>query len=169
MAELWTVGHSTHALDAFVTLLQAHGIETLADVRRHPGSRRHPHFSADALAASLPLEYQHLPGLGGRRRSAPDSPNTAWENAAFRAYADYALTDEFAAAVAELRALAAAGRTAIMCSEGLWWRCHRRLVADRLVAAGDVVHHIAPDGRTSPHALPPFARVRPDGAVVYPA
>jgi uncharacterized protein (DUF488 family) len=170
--KLWTVGHSTHAPDAFAALLERHGIETLADVRRVPGSRRHPHFRDEALAAWLPARgvgYRHLPGLGGWRRPSPESPNGAWRNSSFRAYADFALTLDFRDALAELGRIAEASRTAIMCSEALWWRCHRRLVADRLVAMGNVVCHIGADGTASVHELPPFARVQADGAVLYPA
>jgi uncharacterized protein (DUF488 family) len=166
------VGHSTHSLDAFVALLQANGIEQLADIRTVPKSKRHPHFRTEALAQSLPADgvrYLHLPRLGGWRRSVAGSPNTGWRNTSFRGYADYAMTDEFAEGLVELRALAAAHRTAMMCSEALWWRCHRRLVADRLVALGDVVWHIASDARVAPHALTPFASVSDDGRVLYPA
>jgi uncharacterized protein (DUF488 family) len=170
--ELWSVGHSTHPLDAFVGLLAAHEIEVLVDVRTVPRSRRHPHFSAEALERSLPergLSYRRLPRLGGWRRTAQDSPNGAWRNPSFRGYADYALTDEFAAGLAELRAAATASRTAMMCSEALWWRCHRRLVADRLVAAGAAVWHIGSDGRRSAHRLSEFAVMGAGGRVTYPA
>jgi uncharacterized protein (DUF488 family) len=168
---IWTVGHSTHSLDAFVKLLTAHGITLLADIRTVPKSRRHPHFGNDALAQSLPdrgMTYVHLPRLGGWRRAAPDSPNGAWRNESFRGYADYAMGGEFAKGLAQLRELAAAQPVAMMCSEALWWRCHRRLVADRLVVAGDTVCHISSDGRASAHQLAPFAVVGKDGQVTYP-
>jgi uncharacterized protein (DUF488 family) len=109
-----------------------------------------------------------MPALGGWRRPMPDSPNGGWDNDAFRGYADYALTEEFAHALDELQALAREHPTAIMCSEGLWWRCHRRLIADRLLATGWTVCHIAPDGRLSEHELPPFAERQADGTVRYP-
>jgi uncharacterized protein (DUF488 family) len=169
--QFWTVGHSTHSLDAFVALLVANGIELLADIRRIPRSRRHPHFHTEALERSLPpcgIRYRHLPRLGGWRRAVDGSPNGGWQNLSFQGYADYALTEEFAEGLAELRELAAAGRTAMMCSEALWWRCHRRLVADRLVAGGDVVWHLGADGRSSRHELTAFASVGPDGLVTYP-
>ena len=137
--KIWTVGHSTHSFEAFVELLTEHGIALLADIRTVPKSRRHPHFDTDALALSLPdrgLAYVHLPRLGGWRRATADSPNGGWRNKSFRGYADYAMSDEFAKGLAQLRELAAAEPVAMMCSEALWWRCHRRLVADRLVAAG---------------------------------
>ena len=168
---VWTVGHSTHAWADWLSLLRAHRIACVADVRRVPRSRRQPHFSTDALAAALPPEgvaYHHLARLGGWRSSRRESPNGAWTNASFRAYADYALTDEFAQGLEELQALAAERPTVMVCSEALWWRCHRRLVADRLVATGAEVVHIGADGRTSAHALPAFASVRDDGRVVYP-
>jgi uncharacterized protein (DUF488 family) len=169
--KIWTVGHSTHSFDTFVALLAAHGIALLADIRSVPKSRRHPHFHTDALARSLPergVEYLHLPRLGGWRRAAADSPNGAWRNHSFRGYADYAVSDEFADGLARLRELAATQPVAMMCSEALWWRCHRRLIADRLVVAGDTVCHIGSDGRASAHQLAPFAVVGADGQVRYP-
>ena len=143
----------------------------LADVRRHPGSRRHPQFASHALAASLPargIEYTHLPSLGGRRKPSPGSVNDGWENESFRAYADHLASEEFAAGLAELEALARERPTAFMCAEGPWWRCHRRLLADALTVRGWTVCHIAPDGRLTAHELPEFAVV--DGErVTYPA
>jgi uncharacterized protein (DUF488 family) len=167
----FTVGHSTHPLEALVSLLARHGVERLADVRRTPQSGRHPQFNLESLARELPargVDYRHFPALGGRRRARPDSPNGGWEHPAFRGYADYALTPEFASALEQLLALATERPTAVMCAEGLWWRCHRRLIADRLVALGWTVCHIAPDGGLTGHELSPFAVVRADGAVVYP-
>jgi uncharacterized protein (DUF488 family) len=169
--QLWSVGHSTHPLDQFVALLAAHDIALLADIRTVPKSRRHPHFHTDALSRQLPargIAYQHLARLGGWRRPADDSPNRAWRNMSFRGYADYAMTQEFADGLNELLTLAAARRTAMMCSEALWWRCHRRLVADRLVAEGSEVWHIGSDGRASEHVMAPFALVTPAGRVTYP-
>jgi uncharacterized protein (DUF488 family) len=166
------VGHSTHTFDAFVALLTRHGVALVADIRLVPQSRRHPQFRADALSQNLPTEgiaYSHIPGLGGWRRAAKDSANGAWRNASFRGYADYAMTGEFAEALMRLRELAAAQATAMMCSEALWWRCHRRLVADRLVVGGDTVCHISADGRTATHELTPFAIVGSDGRITYPA
>jgi uncharacterized protein (DUF488 family) len=169
--KIWTVGHSTHSFDAFVALLAAHRITLLADIRAVPKSRRHPQFDTDALARTLPdhgVAYLHLPRLGGWRRAAVDSPNGAWQNDSFRGYADYAMSAEFAKGLAQLRELATARPTAMMCSEALWWRCHRRLVADRLVVAGDTVCHISSDGRASAHQLTSFATVGVDGQVTYP-
>ena len=167
---VWSVGHSTHSVDAFVALLVAYDIAQVADVRTVPKSRHHPHFHTDALARSLPargVAYVHLPRLGGWRHAAAESPNGAWRNLSFRGYADYAMGDEFADGLAQLRELAAARRTAMMCSEALWWRCHRRLVADRLVVAGDTVCHISSAGGASAHQFTPFATVEPSGQITY--
>jgi uncharacterized protein (DUF488 family) len=167
---VWTVGHSTHSTDAFVALLVAHDISQVADIRTVPKSGRHPHFHADALARSLPergLVYVHLPRLGGWRHADAESPNRAWRNLSFRGYADYAMRDEFADGLAQLRGIAAKRRTAVMCSEALWWRCHRRLVADRLLVAGDTVCHISSGGRVSAHQLTAFATVERDGLITY--
>ena len=167
----FTIGHSTHSFDEFCALLTAHEVTRVADVRLIPRSRRHPQFRDEALATELPargIDYRYLHALGGRRRPRPDSPNGGWENEAFRGYADYALTAEFGAALDELCGLARERPTAIMCAEGLWWRCHRRLISDRLTVAGWTVMHIAPDGRLTEHELPTFAVPQPDGTVLYP-
>ncbi len=167
----FTVGHSTHELDAFAALLGRHGVTALADVRRHPGSRRHPQFASHTLAASLPARgilYAHLPQLGGRRAPAPGSVNDGWENESFRAYADHLSGEEFAEGLAALEALARERPTAVMCAEGLWWRCHRRLVADALTVRGWTVCHIAPGGALSEHELPDFAVVE-GTRITYPA
>jgi uncharacterized protein (DUF488 family) len=169
--EIFTVGHSTHPLDEFVALLGGHGVGLVADVRAFPRSRRHPQFDSGALAAELPargIAYRHLHALGGRRRPRPGSVNSGWEIEAFRAYADHALTPEFATALDELTSLARELPTAVMCAEGLWWRCHRRLIADRLVVAGWTVRHFGPDGSLADHRLPEFAEPRDDGTIVYP-
>ncbi|WP_028057173.1 DUF488 domain-containing protein [Candidatus Solirubrobacter pratensis] len=167
----FTIGHSTHPLETFAALLAEHRVERVADVRRTPRSSRHPHFNLETLAGELAqraIDYRHLPALGGRRRASPGSPNGGWEHPAFRGYADYALTDEFAAGLAELCALAEERPTAAMCAEAPWWRCHRRLIADRLTALGWTVCHIASDGGLAEHELPPFAVVTADGTVTYP-
>ena len=167
----FTIGHSTHAIDAFVGLLRDAGVRAVADVRRFPGSRRHPQFGRDALAAELAgaeIGYAHVEALGGRRSVRPGSPNAGWEVAAFQGYADHMASAEFGAGLAALEALARERPTAVMCAEALWWRCHRRLIADRLVLAGDTVCHILSDGRTSTHRLPEFASVGPNGQLTYP-
>lgn len=166
---IWTIGHSTRSLEEFLELLAPHGIEAIADVRRYPGSRRLPHFSKDAFAASLAearIGYAHFPELGGRRSPRPDSPNTAWRNAAFRGYADYMATDEFRAGIARLLELAHRDRTAYMCAEALWWQCHRRLISDLLKALGHEVIHILGPGKTEIHPLTPPARIV-DGRLTY--
>ncbi|MEZ0470266.1 DUF488 family protein [Luteimonas salinilitoris] len=161
-ARLWTVGHSTRDWDAFVALLAAAGIETVADVRRFAGSRRHPQFSGAAMARALPqagLGYASMPGLGGRRPPRPDSPNTAWRNAGFRGYADYMATPDYAAARDRLGDLALRSRTAVLCAEAVWWQCHRGLIADDFKARGwEVIHLLAP-GRTQPHPYTSAARI----------
>jgi uncharacterized protein (DUF488 family) len=137
----------------------------VADVRVHPGSARMPWFNREALSRSLPeagLDYVHLPQLGGRRRPRPDSPNVGWEVGGFRGYADHMDSEEFADGLERLQALARERPTAVMCAEGLWWRCHRRLIADALTVRGWEVAHIAPDGKTAAHELTEFAVV--DGA-----
>jgi uncharacterized protein (DUF488 family) len=169
--DLWTIGHSTHTLDAFVALLRAHEIEAVADIRTVPRSRRHPHFRTEALATELPardIAYEHLARLGGWRHASGTSPNTAWRNDSFRGYADHMLTDEFHAGFAELTEVARRRRTAMMCSEALWWRCHRRLVADHAVAHRYRVLHIGSDARATAHVLTAFAHVDADGTVTYP-
>ena len=169
--EIFTVGHSTHALEGLLALLRPHGVAAVADVRRAPGSRRMPWFDADRLAESLPaagIAYLHLGELGGRRGVVSDSANDGWRVAGFRGYADHMHTAEFAAGLRRLVELAAERPTAVMCAEALWWRCHRRLVADALVVRGFRVRHIGADGRLADHALPPFARVEGE-RISYPA
>lgn len=169
MTLIHTIGHSTRTLDELVELLRRHGVDHLADVRAHPGSRRYPHFGRSALEISLPglgIGYSHHAQLGGRRRGIPDSPNGAWRNASFRAYADYMGSSEFARALDSLIDLASARSVAIMCAEAVPWRCHRWLLSDALVSRGVDVHHII-EARSEPHLLTRFARVR-DGKVVYP-
>jgi len=162
-----TVGHSTRAIDAFIDALTAHAIEALVDVRRWPGSRRHPQFKRETLAASLKangIEYSWRGDLGGFRKPSPDSANTAWRVSAFRAYADFMLTDEFASLMAPLESLARARRVALMCAEAVPWRCHRQLLADAFLVRGWKVLHIL-DGGEQEHRLPPFARV--EGTRIY--
>jgi uncharacterized protein (DUF488 family) len=142
----------------------------LADVRSFPSSRKWPHFNQEPLAASLTragIEYRWFKNLGGRRKSSRnESPHSAWEHPAFRSYADYADTADFDVGLAELTAIAENERLAYMCSEGLWWRCHRRIISDHLTLRGWRVEHIMPDGKLKPHVLEPFARVV-DGRLVY--
>ena len=167
---VYTVGHSTLALPDFLALLAAAGVRALADVRRYPASRRHPHFARETLAESLVapgVEYRWLPGLGGRRRGRPDSPHVAWQSASFRAYADHMETPEFLRELGRLLELACARPTAVMCAEAVPWRCHRQLIADALVARGIEVRHLLGRGAAPErHRLTSFARL--DGErVIY--
>jgi uncharacterized protein (DUF488 family) len=172
---VYTIGHSTRSIEAFIALLCESDIEMLADVRAIPGSRHNPQFGAEKLRAALAdagIAYRHMPALGGRRNSrasAAQSSNGLWRNAAFRAYADYALTAPFRAGLAELLELARAQRCAIMCAEAVWWRCHRRIVTDYLLAAGESVGHILAPHDVEAAQMTTGARRMPDGALVYPA
>lgn len=169
--DVWTIGHGTRPLAEFLAVLQAARIQRLADVRAFPGSRRHPQFGAAALAAALAgvgITYVHLRGLGGRRTPRADSPHRALRVAAFRAYADHMSTEEFASDYGRLRALAADSPTVFMCAETLWWRCHRRFIADRLTIDGATVVHLLDIGRSEPHVLNEAVRIE-DGNLVYDA
>lgn len=159
---VWTVGHSTRSLDHFLGLLAVHDIEVVADVRRYPGSRRWPHFAHKPLAEGLAargLGYESFPELGGRRQPRADSVNTAWRSAAFRGYADYMATEAFAEGLARLANLGCGLRTAIMCAEAVWWRCHRALIADGLRWAGFGVYHIMGLTSSVPHPYTSAARI----------
>jgi len=159
---IWTVGHSTKSAEEFGRLLQSQEIETLVDVRSFPGSRRYPQFNKESLSeflSELGIKYVHAPALGGRRRSRPDSRNTSWQNASFRAYADHMESEEFAEGIAELLTLAAEGNTAVMCAEALWWRCHRSLIADYLKSNGIEVLHILGENKVEPHPYTSAARI----------
>ena len=167
---IFTVGHSTLELDVFIAMLEAYGIECLADVRTLPRSRRNPQFNADTLASALRarrIDYVALPALGGLRRARSDSRNTGWRNASFRGYADYMQTPEFAQGLDALIALGRARRTAIMCAEAVPWRCHRSLVADALSVHGIAVIDILSATSYQEHRMTPFARVE-GRSVTYP-
>lgn len=166
---LWTIGHSTRGLEEFLTLLRDHDIRLLADIRRFPYSRRLPHFNGDTLSAALAdagIGYRHFEALGGRRNPRKDSVNTRWRVAAFKGYADYMETPEFQRAAEALRGEAEARRTAIMCSEAVWWRCHRGLVADWFKARGAEVRHIVDAKEAKVHPWTGAARFE-DGALSY--
>ncbi|HYD55949.1 MAG TPA: DUF488 domain-containing protein [Burkholderiales bacterium] len=164
---VWTIGHSTHPWDEFVALLERHGIEALADVRRFPASRKHPQYNQEPMRQNLgAVTYVHLPELGGRRRMRADSHNTAWRNDSFRGYADYMETPEFAQAMDRFLELAAAKRTALMCAESVWWRCHRGLIADWLKVRGIEVLHIVGSGAPGEHPYTGAASVV-DGRLSY--
>jgi uncharacterized protein (DUF488 family) len=167
---VWTIGHSTRALAELLEVLRAHEIEAVADVRRFPGSRRLPQYHAAALEAALAdhgIAYRWLPALGGRRRPDADSPNVTWRHPAFRAYADHVATEEFADGLVELLTMAYGLRTVVMCAEVLWWRCHRRLIADVLVSIGHEVKHIRDaSSDPEPHRIAAPGRLE-DGALTY--
>jgi uncharacterized protein (DUF488 family) len=168
---VFTIGHSTRAIAAFIRVLKAHGIQRVIDVRTLPRSRHNPQFSRGRLSAALHnsrIHYRHLPGLGGLRRARPNSTNTAWRNASFRGYADYMQTSEFADSLDRCIALAKHECVVLMCAEAVPWRCHRSLIADALLARGIEVREIANAVRTRAHTLTPWARV--EGThVTYPA
>jgi uncharacterized protein (DUF488 family) len=166
---VYTIGHSTRSIEDFLALLHREGIRALADVRAFPMSRRHPHFNRELLAATLAgndIAYAHVPALGGRRRSRPDSPNGGWRNESFRAYADHMSTPEFREAIDNLMASAAQVPMTVMCAEAVPWKCHRSLIADALVARGCEVRHVL-DALTDRHTLMELARVV-NGEVTYP-
>lgn len=157
-----TVGHSTRAADEFAQLLAAHEIKLLVDVRSFPSSRRFPQFNQKSLStylSQLRITYHHAPALGGRRQPNPDSLNTAWKNASFRAYADYMETPAFAEGIESLLQMAREDRSAVMCAEALWWKCHRSLIADYLKAMGVEVTHILSTDKTEIHPYTSAARV----------
>jgi uncharacterized protein (DUF488 family) len=168
--EILTVGHSTREPGELEDLLVGHGVGTVLDVRAHPGSRRLPHFGREALARSLAaagIEYEHLPALGGRRQPLPDSPNGGWRNEQFKGYADHMATADFKRGLDRAMAAGRERRSALMCAEAAWWRCHRRLVADALVVRGWRVLHVMGSGPPTAHELSELAVV--DGrSITYP-
>ncbi len=171
----FTVGHSTRTAEEFVRLLRAGRVGAVADIRRLPGSRTHPQFQRDTLAETLAeagIRYTHVPELGGRRARQPDVPddlNAFWRNRSFHNYADHALGDEFRSGLRRVLALGADRQAAVMCSEAVWWRCHRRIVADHLLAGGAAVFHLMGEGRAEPARMTEAARRSEEGMLVYPA
>ena len=166
---VFTIGHSTRTLEAFLALLHREGIAHLVDVRRFPVSRRYPHFDSAPLAASLAaarISYEHAPALGGRRSANPASRNVGWRNASFRGYADHTATAEFQSALDRLLTAADRAPTVVMCAEAVPWRCHRMLIADAALARGRRVRHIL-DAATTDHVLTRFGIVT-GGLVEYP-
>ncbi|MFQ5601524.1 MAG: DUF488 family protein [Candidatus Krumholzibacteriia bacterium] len=172
MKRIYTIGHSTRTFEELVALLQVHGVRQLADVRSYPTSRRHPHFARQSLENTLPrvgVSYVWMPRLGGRRRpAAGPSTNRGWRVAGFRAYADAMTSPEFAGALRELEAWALKRPTAFMCAEALYFRCHRQLLSDALLARGWCVLHITSVAAAREHRLTSFAHVDETGAVTYP-
>jgi uncharacterized protein (DUF488 family) len=160
--ELWTVGHSTRPIEEFLETLRSFEIKVLVDVRSYPGSKRYPQFNKENLKTSLTklgVDYEHFPELGGRRRARPDSQNLAWRNESFRGYADYMETKSFRDGTRRLLEIARVRRTAVMCSEAVWWRCHRSLISDYLKAKGIEVNHIIRIGKSEPHPFTSAARM----------
>lgn len=159
---IWTIGHSTRTFEELVEMLHSFSIEMLVDIRSYPGSRRYPQFNKDALEISFPennIRYVHLKNLGGRRKVNPDSKNTTWRHVAFRGYADYMETDDFKKGIEELEEIALKQRTAYMCSEAVWWRCHRSMVSDYLKVHGWKVMHIMGIGKEEEHPYTAPARI----------
>lgn len=159
---IWTIGHSTRSFEEFLELLTINEIQVVVDVRKFPGSRKFPHFSKENLEVSLPpsgIEYEHMEALGGRRKANKDSKNSAWRLPSFRADADFMETEEFAKAAKKLQGLAAEKRVAYMCSEAVWWRCHRALISDYLKIREWKVEHVMGAGRTTEHPYTKPARI----------
>lgn len=151
---IWTVGHSTRTIGEFIHLLKTYSIELLADIRSYPGSKRYPHFNKNTLSISLAgnhIEYIHIPELGGRRKPAAVSSHPEWKNESFRAFADYMDTNTFYKGITILRSISEVKRTAIMCAEALWWKCHRRLVSDYMFSHGTQVIHIFDETKSEMH------------------
>ena len=151
---IWTIGHSTYTFEEFVAMLHSFNIELVADIRRYPGSRKFPQFNKDSLEISLQennIQYIHLENLGGRRKASPDSKNTSWRHLAFRGYADYMETDAFKEGINDLEKIALLQRTAYMCSEAVWWCCHRSMVSDYLKVHHWTVMHIMGIGKEQEH------------------
>jgi uncharacterized protein (DUF488 family) len=174
MRTYFTIGHSTHVIGEFIAMLLAEDIEMVVDVRTIPRSRTNPQFNCDTLPIVLAqhgIEYVHLAELGGlrgRQQLVKRSPNTFWHNQSFRNYADYALSDGFQAGLQHLKRLGELRRCAIMCAESLWWRCHRRIIADYLILSGATVIHIMGQGKTIVARATSAAHMKLDGKVVYP-
>jgi uncharacterized protein (DUF488 family) len=170
----FTVGHARHTIPEFVRLLRAGNVERLIDVRTMPRSRANPQFNTDTLPAALApynIGYEHMPALGGLRpRSRDVSPdvNGFWENGSFHNYADYALSPEFRQGLEALIARGRQERCAVMCAESVWWRCHRRIIADYLLARGEAVFHLMDKEKVEPATLTPGAAPQKDGTVLYP-
>lgn len=166
---VWTIGHSTRTVEEFLQLLLEQLIEVLIDVRTFPGSRRYPHFNREPLSLTLQsagIEYRHMPELGGRRKSRPDSKNSAWKNEGFRGYADYMETETFRQGIKRLMEISDRKRTTVMCAEAVWWRCHRSLIADYLKVSQIEVVHILSKTKTETHPYTPVARII-DGELSY--
>jgi len=170
----FTIGHSTRSIENFVGLLRPSEVALVVDVRTVPRSRTNPQYNRDVLPQTLEsyqIGYRHIAELGGLRghkRDVPDAVNGFWQNQSFHNYADYAMSESFQAGFAQLRELGHASRCAVMCAEAVWWQCHRRIIADYLIAAGEAVFHILAGNRVEPAHMTEGARPGPDGSLVYP-
>lgn len=159
---VWTIGHSTRTLEELIEMLRSFKIEMVVDIRSYPGSRRYPQFNKESLEVSLPennIQYLHIKKLGGRRKVNPESKNTVWRHVAFRGYADYMETEDFKEGIQELEKISLQQRTAFMCSEAVWWRCHRSMVSDYLKAHGWKVMHIMAVGKEEEHPYTAPAKI----------
>ncbi len=171
----FTIGHSTRSLDEFVGLLKNAEVQRVVDVRTVPRSRANPQYNRDVLPAALSefhIAYEHIAALGGlrgRKREVPPAVNAFWENKSFHNYADYAMGEDFLSGLTRLHELGHAERCAIMCAEAVWWRCHRRIIADYLLAAGDMVFHILGRHHIEPAHMTDAAKPGPAGILTYPA
>jgi uncharacterized protein (DUF488 family) len=171
----YTIGHSTRSIEDFVALLREAGVRIVVDVRTIPRSRTNPQYNADVLPQTLSefqIGYEHIAALGGLRghkAAIPAEVNGFWENRSFHNYADYAMSESFRTGFSRLRDIGHATTCATMCAEAVWWRCHRRIIADYLIAAGETVFHILAPNRIDPARMTEGARPGPDGALVYPA
>lgn len=168
---IWTIGHSSRTYEELLAMLESFNIELVTDVRHFPGSGKYPHFNKESLEINLPennIEYVHIISLGGRRKPGSDSRNSAWKNNAFRGYADYMETDAFREGITELVNKALKQRTAVMCSEAVWWRCHRSMIADYLKVQGWKVMHIMEVGKAQEHPYTSPAKIV-DGKLSYEA
>lgn len=166
---IWTIGHSTRTAEHFIRMLRSFNIEVLVDIRSYPGSKRYPHFNKENLEILMPqnnIEYMHLKSLDGRRTVQKDSKNTAWRHPAFRGYADYMETDAFENGIQQLETIAVKQRTAYMCSEAVWWRCHRSMVSDYLKLNGWTVYHIMEVVKATEHSYTQPAKIV-DGHLSY--
>jgi uncharacterized protein (DUF488 family) len=166
---IWTIGHSTRTIEHFIAMLQSFNIQLVVDIRSFPGSRKFPQFNKENLEITLPgnnIAYTHLKDLGGRRPVKKDSINTGWRNAAFRGFADYIQTENFKHGIEQLEKIASTNRTAYMCSEAVWWRCHRSLVSDVLKLKGWNVYHIMETGKAEEHPYTQPAKII-NGKLLY--
>lgn len=162
MKQIWTIGHSIRPVNEFINILKSFDIKNLIDVRAFPGSRRYPQYNKENLADTLKaneIKYKHMEGLGGRRKPLPDSENIAWRNDSFRGYADYMKSDSFKLNIQQLEEIATTERTVYMCSEAVWWHCHRALISDYLKVKGWEAQHIMSENKSTEHPFTSPAKI----------